>query len=224
MPTELKSFADIAKSEVLLPSLPLTQQYLNAFGVRLENGVPVVAHETQQETTATIYFPVDDGNFYLAVCLETFPQTRVVSVRTEVGGYLYLFIQKQTKQAKSPLAIAPTVESEDGFTYRFGQDFPADFNTRLTRFLQFLEPHFTTLARLEEQTKAYIGMAYCGYKEQMGNLRLTKENIKLLASLNLELEIDVYAEGNTLVHPTWGREALGERLLQHSSFFAWNSN
>lgn len=224
VPIKSQKAVEVARAELLSPSLFLTQQYLSAFGVRTEKGLPIAAHVDQQEQWSTVYFPVENGNFYLVVDLEVGPQPQVKAVRTEVGGYLYLFIQKSQAVTKPPLPLVPDVVAEDGFVYKFQDDAPAPFRARVARFLDWLAPYKQTLAQVGEQASVSLCMAYCGYKDQMGSLRLGKETLLQLAEMGIELEVDLYAEGNTLVSASWGQEAVGERVLQQGSLFAWTSN
>ncbi len=193
-----------------------TEQLLEVHEVVYVDGKPKVLRvDTEADDgTAIVYFPLKDEMFYLAVWLDTRPEVAVRAVGTEDYHAVYLKVISDdlSFQELSALTILkPTGGWSKGDPRKSGKSFynfsafhfepnpePDEFEDKLRKLLDFLEQDKDGIVLLVERASVEIQVAtvFHNGNTMLGGHHLDKVTIKRLAALNLEVDFDLYAEGN----------------------------
>lgn len=193
-----------------------TEQLLEIHNVvYVDNKPQVLRVDTEyDDKTAIVYFPIKDEKFYLAVWLDTKPEISVRGVGTENYNAVYLKATSEdlSFQELSLLTkLKPTSGWSKGDTRKSGNSFynfsafhfepnpePDEFEDKLRKLLDFLETDKDGVTALVDKAFAQIQVAtiFHNGNTMLGGHHLDKGTVKRLAALNLELDFDLYAEGN----------------------------
>ena len=205
-----------AIEEIEAKTLGATQQFLEVHQVVYLDGKPKVARvDTEKEDgTAIVYFPVVDEKFFVAVYLDTKLKISVRHIDTE--PYHSVYFRATSKELSfSELTALTTLTPTDGWNindkkkygnshYKFsalefepnpGAD---EFDDKIKNLLDFLGQDKDGVKILVEKANGYIQVAtsFHNGNTMLGGHHLDKEIIKHMASLNLAINFDIYADGN----------------------------
>jgi hypothetical protein len=193
-----------------------TEQILNVHEVVYVNNKPEVLRVDTEgnDGTVVVYFPIKDERFYLAIYLETEPDIAVKSVGTENYNSVYLRATSGDMNFEQ-LSKLTRLDSTRGWSkgdqrrsnstfYNFSaicfepNPEPDTFEDKLRKLLDFLEEDKDGILKLAHKANGYIQVVTAFYNgnTMLGGHHLDKDIIKRLSSLNLEIDFDLYAEGN----------------------------
>ncbi|MDE3237137.1 MAG: DUF4279 domain-containing protein [Bacteroidota bacterium] len=204
-----------AINEIFIKEFGTTEQLLEIHEVVYENEKPKVLRVDKESSdgTAIVYFPLKDEKFYLAIWLDTEPEVNVRSVTTEYFNSVYLNVtsdhfsfQELAKMTKLQMTggwnkgdIRKSGKSTYNFTALHFEPNPEpdEFNDKLKKLLDFLDQDNEGVTKLIDQADAQIQVVTIFHNGNtiLGGHHLNKSIIKRLASYNLEIDFDLYAEG-----------------------------
>ena len=205
-----------AINEILLKEFGTTEQLLEIHEVVYEKDKPKVLRVDKEsdDSSAIVYFPIKDQKFYLAVWLDTNPEISVRGVGTENYNSVYLKVTSDdlsfqelsalTKlQATSGWSKGDTRKSRKSVYNYSALHFepnpePDEFEDKLKKLLDFFDQDSEGVTKLIEMADAQIQVAtiFHNGNTMLGGHHLNKSIIRRLASYNLEIDFDLYAEGN----------------------------
>jgi hypothetical protein len=207
-----------AVAEITAPTWNLTKQFLRIHRVQQEDGIPVVAGVvfTPEDDTARVYFAIEGERFYLVIYLTFLPTLGIKWVGTEEQNRVYFAAFSDTLSFKE-LASFTHLQPTDGWSkgdakphpsssipYKFTRldieptPTPDTFENKLTYLLDLLEKNVAGIKTLVERFKGGVQVAtiFHNGNTMLGGFHLTNAHIRRLAALNLEIDFDLYAEGN----------------------------
>ena len=211
------SIVAAAVAEISEPIFGVTEQFLKVHSVALKRGHAQVADilRFDEDSRAIVYFAVEGEKFYLALSVSTAePEPAVVWVWIEEWNRISFQIKSESLNSEQLLALTslkPTDHWNKGDQRRFGGALrkqsaiefephpgPGDFETRLKNLLSFLEQDPIGILTLVDQADGYLRIisVFHNANTMLGGLHLDKECIQRVAALNLEIDFDLYAEGN----------------------------
>jgi|SRR6476469_1275393 len=206
-----------AINELKTPTFGVTEQFLEIHTIVIEDGQPKVAGLSINDdgSRAAVYFAVTGERFYFAVYLDLDPEPNIRGVDTEDYNSVYFQVVSET-MSQEQLAALTTLSATEGWSkgdprsnpsrtpYTFSSlvfeptPGPAPFEDKLNKLLDFLEQDRTGVQVLLEQADAGIQVhtIFHNGNTMLGGVHLDKQHIQRLADLNLEIDFDLYAEGN----------------------------
>ncbi|GAA4052496.1 hypothetical protein GCM10022409_44240 [Hymenobacter glaciei] len=206
-----------AVAEIEQPALGVTKQFLKIHAIAFAEGNPKVAAITlhEDDQLAIVYFVVEGEKFYLAISisLATSPFDAEWAW-TQEWNRISFHATSDTLDAKQLLELTklkPTDSWNKGEKRRFGGALrkyssvefephpgPGEFEVQLKQLLTFLEHDSAGIRSLVDQAEGYLRVisVFHNGNTMLGGLHLDKECIQRMAALNLEIDFDLYAEGN----------------------------
>jgi len=211
----------VAAEEIENPTFGVVTQFLEVHEIAYKNGKPEVAgiKTDALENMATVYFSVKGERFYFAVYLNTKPEIAVRFAGTEDFCQVYFsaYSEALTLQELSSLtSLAPT-ESYDkgdkltrsllaaGSSIEFQPNpEPGAFASKIKNLLDFLEQDEKGIRRLASEASGGIAVhtIFHNGTNMLGGFHLDKSDIQRLATLNLEIDFDLYVSGKLFKDPT----------------------
>ncbi|MDQ2769142.1 MAG: DUF4279 domain-containing protein [Bacteroidota bacterium] len=205
-----------AIQEIEHPTWGVVEQFLEIHEIEYHDGKPVIAGIKTDETEkkATIYFNVKDEAFHFAVTLDIEPEMQVSAANTEEFCHVYFTAWSDTLQLPDLAALThltPTDSSDIGDKTGFRDDIatvstiefkpnagPGATNEKLKQLLTFLEQDVDGIKQLvaEADGSVQVHTVFHNGNTMLGGIYLDKEDIQRLAAFNLEIDFDLYAEGN----------------------------
>lgn len=210
---DINNLKEIAIHEVLNPTFELTKQYLQAIELCYSNKLPQIddVELDREANTAAVYFPIKNESFYYVIYIENL---EVSWVNISAGNSVYLFACSEvlsTKELVNYLAFEPTeIWSKDektnfgatrkhsGFIYDPIAKRTGEVEDKLNRLLDSLLPYKEKISQLSNIASVEIQVAYYGYKDEMWGFHFDKKSIGKLSELGIDIDIDLYAGGNSL--------------------------
>lgn len=208
---------NIAVDEVLNPSLDLTKQLLRVCPLSMRENFPVIEDMifSKDSEYAEVYFQLEYENYYLVVYVDLTPELSLRTVGTSAGNYIDLVVSSNAENVNELIRIAEVKPiskwskgekigktedyyEESGFIYRLNEKMTGEVENKIKELLEFLFMRKEIFKKLSEISCMDISIFYCGYKEQMWGINLSKETIKMLSEFNLSIDIDLYASGTDL--------------------------
>ena len=206
-----------AIAEISAPTFSVTEQFLEVHSVALKEGHAQIADILlfDEESLAVAYFAVEGEKFYLALSISTAePEMHVIWVWTEEWNRISFRATSETlysEQLMAFTALVPTDSWNKGDQRRFGGALrkqssvefephpgPGEFEVRLKKLLSYLEQDPAGIRALVDKAEGYLRVisVFHNGNTMLGGLHLDKECIQRMAALNLEIDFDLYAEGN----------------------------
>jgi hypothetical protein len=207
-----------AKEEIEAKLFAVTEQFLAVHEVVLIGNKPKVAGlDTESEDgTAIVYFQIVGEKFYLAIYLDTQPELSIRHVNTEPGHFVYFLATSKNlthQQLSSFTRLRASRSWNKGDKKEFGNafhDYSAllfepnseadEFEDKIRKLLDFLEQDRDGTLKLinEAEGCVHIVSHFHNGNTMLGAFHLSKDITRRLANLGLEINFDVYAEGNML--------------------------
>ena len=197
----------------------VTEQLLQIHQVVYENGIPkaLTLHHHSNKDAATVYFQIKDERFYLAIYLDTKPHVDIRGVATQPYHSIYFSASSDDLDFDQLCALTilgpaegwskgdkkrhgNTIHSHSKFMFE-AHPGPYDFDTKLNLLLDALETDKQGVQRMINIADGYIQVAtvFHNGNTMLGGHHLSRSAISRLARLNLEIDFDEYAEGNSFV-------------------------
>ena len=168
----------------------------------------------KDDDTAIVYFPVKDEKFHLAMYLSTKSGIAIKGVSVESRNEVYFMAYSETYscgELSQMTNLKPTEEKNIGDQKKFGKSVykeswiafepnpePDEFEDKLNKLLDFLEHDKAGVKRLVDNANGSIKaqIVFHNGNTILGGPQISRRNIQRMASLNLEINFDLYAEGN----------------------------
>jgi hypothetical protein len=213
----------VAIAEVLNPAFELTKQFLAMNKIVFKDNMPfvedVILREEEQtaEVYAAVYFPIEIGCYYFVIYVDIEPQISVRSMGTSARNRVYFSAKSEEHNLDELLDLAgiePTrawekgdrrgkgekwaIPRHNGFIVQPYTKETGEVEDKLLALINLLLPYKANLDALS--TIAYIGIniAYWGDQTSMGGVHFDTKTIQGLATLNLSIDLDLYASGPDL--------------------------
>jgi len=205
-----------ATEEIEAKTFAATQQLLEVHQVIYVDDKPKVARvdTEKEEGTAIVYFPVVDEKLFVAVYLDTLPEISVRHIDTQ--AYHSVYFRATSKEIsfedlKALTTLKPTGGWNKGDKKKYGNlcyGFSAlklepnpgadEFDDKIKKLLDFLGQDKGGVRALVEKAEGYIQVAtnFHNGNTMLGGHHLSREIINRMASLNLAIDFDIYADGN----------------------------
>lgn len=205
-----------AIKELQTPTSGVTEQYLEIYDIVRVNGVPQVARVDMEgnEDIAIVYLPIKGESFYLAIYVNTQPQIAIRNVGTENNNKVYFRAASETL-SYSELTTLTRLKASEGwsngdykkngkarYTYSCAKfepnPEPDAFEDKLGKLLDYLEQDIEGVTKLVDQADAYIQVDVDIHNGNglIGGPYISKQNIKRMSDLNLEISFSQFVTGN----------------------------
>ena len=194
----------------------ITEQFLEIHSVAYEDSKPIVEKidVDEKKGTAIIYFPITNQKFHLAIYLKIKPEISVNWVEIEPHHSIYFRATSEIfdyKELCAMTTLKPTNGWNKGDKRKFGgllykfsciefliNEDPDKFGIKLKQLLDYLEQDKEGIANLGNNANGYIQVIinFHNGNTMLGGPMIDKNSIKRISALNLEIDFDLYAEGN----------------------------
>ena len=205
-----------AIEEIENKAFGITKQFLDIHTVAYENSKPKIEKIDidEEKGTATVYFRITDQKFHLAVYLKIKPAISVIWVEIEPNHSIYFRATSEIlhyDELCSMTTLKPTngwnkgdKRKNGGYLYKFSciefliNEAPDKFEIKLNELLNFLEQDKVGIANLGNHANGHIQVIinFHNGNTMLGGPMIDKNSIKRISALNLEIDFDLYAEGN----------------------------
>jgi hypothetical protein len=168
----------------------------------------------KNDGTAIVYFPVEGEKFYFAVVLTTDPEIAVTRIYVEPYISVCFSTMSETidlDKLADMTALKATSTWKKGDLKRIGGTVqhrvnrfriepnpgPDEFEDKMKMLLELLETDKRGVTELVEKAAGYVQVAieFHNGNTMLGGPNISKETIKRLAALNLEIDFDLYVGG-----------------------------
>lgn len=195
----------------------VTEQFLQVHDLVLVDGQPKIDRIDADKSDGTViaYLPVKDEPFFMAFYFDNKVDLKIRAIGTESKNQVYFRVTSD-KLSFSDLASMTTIKASDGWskgetrkfgngTYRFSSfgvepnPEPDEFEDKLTKLLDILETDNKGIRELADKANAGISVAMTFHdgNGMFGGPHLERQVIKRLSDLNLSVDFDLYADGNS---------------------------
>ena len=196
----------------------VTQQFLDIHQVVYLGTKPKIdrVDRDRDDGMAIVYFPVKEERFYLAIYIETNPEPEVTSIYVEPYSSVYFSAGSETVELEilsGMTSLVPTSVWRKGDPKREGKPVlhknnrimfeptpgPDEFEDKLKKLLDFLETDKVGVKNLVKKAEGYIqvAMEFHNGNSMLGGAGISKESIKRMSALNIEIDFDLYVSGKT---------------------------
>ena len=201
--------------EVEQPANELTKQFLKIHDIERKDGIPVINRIDleNEELGAQVYFNVDGEKFYCVIYLDIDPEVQVRWMGTEGCFTVYLGAGENnltTSQIAKMTSLVPSrswnkgdktkTGGKRGFTKVMFEPNPEadEFEDKLDKLLGYLETDKEGVKKIVELANGCVRVAaiFHNGNTMLGGVCLSVSNMKRLCDLGLEIDFDLYAEGN----------------------------
>ncbi len=213
----MKQFIDAAIQELSNKEWGIVEQFLEVHNIEKVNGDPKVAYvdTAHKEGEAAVYFNVEKEKFFFVIAVDT--ETLEINWKDTVP-YIYMLFRARSKNLTlAELASKTTLAPHTQRSYSIGDkrprteklhdhsfiEFepcpdPGKFEDKMDAVLGFLEQDKSGVQTLCESHEGYLQiiMSFHNGNTMLGGAWVNRKAIKRLAALNIELDFDLYAEGN----------------------------
>ncbi len=206
-----------ATEELEAQTWGVTQQFLAVHEIVYEEGRPKVARVDydKKDGSVIIYFAVKGERFYFAFHFHNPGDLTSMGIYVEPYNAVYLVAVSDKLSLHELKAIAlfnPLREGNKGewknrrplvekYSYIHIEPNPeaSAFGDKLEKLLDFLEQDREGVERLVKDAGAYIQatIIFHNGNTMLGGPRVSMHSIKRMALLSLEIDFDLYAEGNS---------------------------
>ena len=214
--TDYNSIIEKAIEEIESKNFGTTEQLLTIHEVVYENNRPkvLIVDFEKSDGTVIVYFGIKNEKFHLALWLDTLPEISIRAVGTEPFSRVYLEARSESlsyQEISTLINIQPSsgwskgdVKSYGNSCYEFSavrfelEQEPDEFEDKLEKLLDLLETDKGGIAALVKESTAFIRtiLVFHNGNTMLGGFCLTKKTVKRLAALDIEIDFDLYAEGN----------------------------
>jgi Domain of unknown function (DUF4279) len=204
---EIQEIRDIAVAEIIYPTFALTKQFLAVNKIILKENIPFIEDIIlrEEEKVAEVYFPIEGERYYFVVYIDLEPQISVRWMGMSPGNRVYFSATSEKHNLDELLAligVEPTRTwkkgkniRHNGFEIQPSAKETGEVEDKLQAVIKLLLPFKADLQALSTIANTGIQIAYWGYKEQMWGMHFTAEMLQDLGTLNLSVDIDLYAGG-----------------------------
>lgn len=195
----------------------VTEQFLEVHDVVLVDGKPKIDRIDSEKGDGTViaYLPIKDESFHLAIYLDSKSDFEIKGVGTEPYNSVYFRVTSDklsVTELSSMTTLNATENWDKGEKKKFGNSVhkfssvmfepnpePDEFTDKIKKLLDFLEQDKVGVKRLVDNADGYVqvAMKFHNGNTMLGGPSLDKEIIKRMNDLNLAVDFDLYADGNS---------------------------
>jgi hypothetical protein len=207
--------AELARQEILSPTLATTKEVLAVHTPVLEDGQPLIARaDTAREPGAFyFYFRLEGEPYYLVVVVWLGDKGLAVGCSCiEAAVRVFLLIKSKNlspDEITRRLGLEPTAAQAKGTQLHKGlaplaqtlwrfephKTLPEEVGRKLDLLLHQLDGAAPRIAALATECDVTLTMCYEGCKEWLGGWTADARTLKRLAALGCSLELDLFASG-----------------------------
>jgi hypothetical protein len=215
--------SSIAISEVLNPTLGVTEQVLAVHQLSVLDGSPFVLRvdEDAEPGAYYIYFEIEDEPYHFVVVIREQQEKLMASAAyIEAAVRVYLTISSATLhpdsitdkvkinptrtrflgEARSPQA--PHIKLKENRWYLEPQEStPGSLENKLKFLLDRLESNQSMIADLQAECEICLCICYAGYRGWMGGWHIDKATLRRISALGAAVDLDLYAYGQQDLPP-----------------------
>jgi Domain of unknown function (DUF4279) len=207
----------VAISEVLNPTLGVTEQVLAVHKLIVRDGNPLIllVDEDTEPGAYYIYFEIEDEPYYFVVVIRE-DQNRLIAsaayIESAVRVYLTISSTKiHPDIITEKIKVNPTRKhllgearhsktphikfKENCWYFEPQKDVPGNLENKLKFLLDQLELAQLMIADLQDECDICICICYKGYRGWMGGWHIDKATIRRITALGAEVDLDLYAYG-----------------------------
>ncbi|KJH71199.1 DUF4279 domain-containing protein [Aliterella atlantica] len=206
-----------AISEVLRPTLGVTQQVLAVHKLVVQDGKPLIllVDEKSELGAYYIYFGIEDQPYHFVVVIREEQKTPIASAAyIEASVRVYLAIASTTLAPDTiteKVKLNPTSKrllgepknprnprlkfKEHRWYFEPQKNVPGSLETKLKFLLDRLEPAQEAIANLQNNCETSICICYKGYRGWMSGWHIDKATMRKIVALGAEVDLDLYAYG-----------------------------
>jgi hypothetical protein len=207
----------LALTELRVPRLALTRQYLAVHRVAEDESGPLVAGVVATDGGADVYFPLVDQKYFLVICVAVGgAEPSVTFCRAEAKCSVYLSVTSDTvppEDITTMLGLKPTDSWRQGepgrrqgnprrkfhaWLFDPAGDGPGECDQKMKALLKMLASASSGIKKLSGQCSVCICVVYSGYKNQMWGLHWTADTLRQIAAIGADIDVDLYAYGPDL--------------------------
>jgi hypothetical protein len=195
----------------------VTEQFLQVHDIVIVNGRPKIERIDTDKVDGTViaYVPVKDEPFFMAFYFDNKKDLNIRGIGTESKNQVY-FRATSEQLTFLELTSMTILKHTDGWNkgderklgkgnYRFSSfeiepnPEPDEFEDKLRKLLDLLETDKEGVKRLVDKANGGISVAMTFHdgNGMFGGPHLDKETVKSLGDLNLSVDFDLYADGNS---------------------------
>ncbi|MEM9007581.1 MAG: DUF4279 domain-containing protein [Cyanobacteria bacterium P01_F01_bin.86] len=209
--------SQLAISEVLNPTLGVTEQVLAVHKLAIQDGNPLIllVDRDSEPGAYHIYFKIEDEPYYFVVVIREEGGKLVASAAyIEAGVRVYLLISSTTLHPNAiteRVKLNPTRQGllgevsqprvpnvtfkENRWYFEPQKGVSGSLKNKLNFLLDRLEPAQLMIADLQDECEICICICYAGYRGWMGGWHIDKATLLRIAALGAEVDLDLYAYG-----------------------------
>lgn len=195
----------------------VAEQFLQVHEIVAINGRPKIERIDIDKVDGTVisYLPVKDEPFFMAIYFDNERDLNITGIGTESENRVY-FRARSEQLTLSDLASMTSLKATDswnkGDARKFGKGKysfssfdlepnpePDEFEDKLAKLLDLLETDREGIKRLADKADVGISVAmrFHDGNGTLGGAFLDRKVIKRLGDLNLSVDFDLYADGNS---------------------------
>jgi Domain of unknown function (DUF4279) len=196
----------------------VTQQFLDIHQVVYMGNKPKIERVDldKSDGTATVYFQIKDEKFYLAIYVSTGSDSVVTGIYIEPYISVCFSAVSETIELETlskMTTLVPTSVWRKGDAKQGGGNLlhknnqirfepnpgPDEFEDKISKLLDLLETDKSGVKELVKKAGGYIqvAMEFHSGNTMLGGPKITKETMKRMAALNLEIDFDIYVGGKS---------------------------
>jgi len=206
-----------AIQEIETKTWGITEQFLEVHEILYAGGKPVIAgfDKSRADGVVIVYFAVKDEPFTYAIYFDTLPQIAFRWMGTVAECKVYFSATSEELSFEELLAITtlrPATGWNKGDIRKPGKTHhtfsrlslapgqgPGMFEDKLNKLLDLLEQDKEGVLALVEKANGYIEVAiqFHNGNGMLGGPHIDRACMRRMAELNLSVDFDLYATGNT---------------------------
>jgi hypothetical protein len=204
---DIQAIRDFAISELIYPAFALTKQFLAANKIVFKENLPFIEDIIlkKEGKVAEVYFSIEGERYYFVVFIDLEPQIAVRWIGMSPGNRVYFLATSEKHDLDELIAligVEPTRTwkkgkniRHNGFEIQPSAKETGEVEDKLQAVIRVLLPFKADLQALSTIANTGIQIAYWGYKDQMWGMHFDTETVQGIATLNLSVDIDLYAGG-----------------------------
>jgi hypothetical protein len=212
---------ELARREVLSPTLATTREVLAVHSPVLVDDQPLIARSDLTRDTEALYFYfrlVGEPYYLVVVVSRAGDELTVASACIEAAVRVFLLVRSEDltpDEITKRLGLDPTAAYPKGdrlhpelaplahtmWRYEPHHTLPEEVGRKLDLLLDLLEDAAPRIAALAQEADVQISISYEGCKEWLGCWNAPQETLQRLAALGVDLHFDLYASGPDFPEP-----------------------
>jgi len=212
---------ELARYEILSPTLSTTKELLSVHTPVLVDKLPLIARAdtTREQGALYVYFRVEQEPYYPVVVVRPGDDGPVVAASyVEAAVRIFLLVKSDTlnpDEITERIGLKPAAAHARGETLHKGlpplaytlwrfephKSLPEELGRKLDLLLDQLNGTAPRIAGLAKESHIAINVCYEGCKEWLGGWTAPAHTLQRIAAFGVDLEVDLFASGPDLPEP-----------------------